>query len=64
MFGPLQKSVEQKQLEDANFLYVYVYVYKCIIVYVYTPVEADVPKLSRVHMGCVRPKVNDVSVVY
>jgi len=27
MFGSSQKSVEQKPLEDANFLSVYVYVY-------------------------------------
>jgi len=32
--------------------------------YVYTPAEADVPKLSRVHMGRVRPKINDAAVVY
>ncbi len=32
MFGPSQKSVEQKLLKDANFLSVYVYVYKCMYV--------------------------------
>jgi len=65
MFGSSQKSVEQKPLKDANFLSVYVYVYKlCLYEYVYTPAEADVPKLSPVHMGGVRPKINDVSVVY
>ncbi len=31
---------------------------------VFTPAEADVPKLSWVHMGCVRPKINNVAVVY
>jgi hypothetical protein len=65
MFGSLQKSVEQKPLKDANFPSVYVYVYICIMYgYVYTPVEADVPKLSRIHMGHVRPKINDAAVVY
>jgi len=28
------------------------------------PEEADVPKLSRVHMGHARPKINDAAVVY
>ncbi len=57
MFGSSQKSVEQKMLKDANFLSVYVYVYTlCLYGYVYTPVEAEVPKLSPVHMGHVRPK--------
>jgi len=28
------------------------------------PEEADVPKLSRVHMGHVRPKINDAAVIY
>jgi len=32
--------------------------------YVYTVEEADVPKLSRVHMSRVRPKINDAAVVY
>jgi len=27
-------------------------------------VEADVPKLSRVHMGIVRLKINDAAVVF
>jgi len=27
-------------------------------------VEADVPKQSQVHIGCVRPKTNDAAVVY
>lgn len=39
-------------------------IYVCMYEYVYTPVEADVPKLSRVHMGRVRPKINDAAVVY
>ncbi len=62
MFVSFQKSVEQKPLKDANFISIYVYV--CLYGYVYTPAEADVPKLSRVHMGHVRPKVNDTAVVY
>ncbi len=58
MFGSSEKSVEQKPLKDVNFLSVYVYVYKlCLYGYVCTPVEADVPKLRWVHMGCVRPKI-------
>jgi len=32
--------------------------------YVYTQEEAEVPKPSRVQMGHVRPKINDVAVVY
>jgi hypothetical protein len=32
--------------------------------YVYMIEEADVPKPSRVHMGRVRPKINDAAVVY
>jgi len=32
MFGSSQKFVEQKPLEDANFLSVYDYVYKCMFV--------------------------------
>jgi len=32
--------------------------------YVYMPEETDVPKQSRVHMGCVRLKINDAAVVY
>jgi len=65
MFGSSQKSVEQKPLKDANILSVNVYVYKCMLGgYVYTPAEADVPKLSRVHIGHVRPKINDAAVVY
>jgi len=62
MFGSSQKSVEQKPLKDANFPSVYVYVYKCM--YVYKRVEADVPKLHGVLIGCVRPKINDATVVY
>ncbi len=67
MFGSSQKSVEQKRLNDANFLsvYAYVYVYKlCLYEYVYTPVEADVPKLSQIHMGHARQKINNAAVVY
>jgi len=63
MFGSLQKSVEQKPLKDfhlSKFMYKY---YVCIDMF-YTPVEADVPKLSQVHMGHVRPKINDAGVVY
>jgi len=29
---------------------------------VYMPEEADVPKLSRVHMGRVKPKINNKAV--
>ncbi len=37
MFGSSKKSVEQKPLNDANFLSVYVYVYKlCFYEYVHT----------------------------
>jgi len=32
--------------------------------YVYKLEEADVPKPRRVHMGCVRPKINNGAVVY
>ncbi len=42
-------------------MYIHVYVGTS---YVYTMEEADVPKPSRVHMGHVRPKLNDVVVVY
>jgi len=45
-------------------LSMFMYIYVCMYGYVYTPVEADVPKLSRVHMGRVRPKINDAAVVY
>jgi len=62
MIGSSQKSIEWKLLKDANFLSVYVYVYKCM--YVYKLAEADVPKLSLVHIGRVRPKINDAAVVY
>ncbi len=31
--------------------------------FVYTQEEADVPKMSRVHMGFVRPKINNAAVV-
>ncbi len=31
---------------------------------VYTPGIADVQKPGRVHMGCLRPKINDAAVVY
>jgi hypothetical protein len=34
MFGSSQKSIEQKPLKDANFLFVYVYVYKCMFVWI------------------------------
>jgi len=65
MFGSSQKSVKRKLLKDANFPSVYVYVYNvCMYRYVYKQVEADVPKLCRVHIGCLRPKINDASVVY
>jgi hypothetical protein len=40
------------------------YINVCLYEYVYTPAEADVPKLSHVHMGHVRPKINDAAVVY
>jgi len=64
MFGSSQKSVEQKLLKDANFLSVYVYVYKRMFVWICLhAIEADVPKMSRVHMGRVRPKMNDAAVV-
>jgi len=46
-------------------LYVQVYVYLCVCKsYVYPPEEVDVPKPSRVHMGSVRPKMNNVAVAY
>jgi len=35
MLGSSQKSVEQNQLKDANFLSVYVYVYKCMFVWIW-----------------------------
>jgi len=61
MFGSWQKSVKQKPLKDANFcLSMFMYINVCIW-YVYTPAEADVPKLS---CGCVRPKIKDAAVVY
>ena len=44
-----------------NFcLSMFMYICACIW-YVYKPAEADVPKLSQVHMGFVRPKINDVA---
>jgi len=65
MFGSSQKSIEQKPLKDGNFLSVFVYVYKlCLYAYVYTPAEADVPKLSQVHMDHVRPQINNEAVAY
>ncbi len=67
MFGSSQNICYRKPLKDANFLSVYVCVCMCVCVpiwYVYKPVEADVPKLSRVDMGCVRPKINNAAVVY
>jgi hypothetical protein len=62
MFGSSQKSIEQKPLK--NCLSRFMYINVCLYGYVYTPVEADVPKLSRVHMGYVRPKINNAAVVY
>ena len=56
MFASSQKSIEQKPLKDANFLSVYVYVYKCML--------TRQRKQSRVHIGRVRPKINDAAVVY
>ncbi len=65
MFGSSYKSVMQKLLKDANFLAVHVYVYRCVCIwYVYKPAEADVSKLSLVHMGFVRPKINNAANVY
>jgi len=45
---------------------VQLYVYNMYVchMYVYTQEEAEVPKPSRVQMGHVRPKINDVAVVY
>jgi len=40
------------------------YINVCMYWYVYNPVEADVPKLQWVHIGCVRLKINDAAVVY
>ncbi len=34
MFGPSQKSGEQKPFRDANFLSFYVYVHKCMFVWI------------------------------
>ncbi len=62
MFGSSQKSFESKPLKDANFTSVYVYVR--VYWYVYKRVEADKPKLCRIHIGGVRPKINDAAVVY
>jgi hypothetical protein len=61
MLGSWQ-SVKQKTLKDAN-LSLYAYVYKCMYV-LYESAKADVPKLSWVHIGCVRPKINNAAVVY
>ncbi len=50
-----------------KIIYKVVSEFDCICVcmtYVYVPEEADVPKQSRVHMGCVRPKINNAAVVY
>ncbi len=46
------------------FLSMFMYLYVCLYGYVYTPAEADVPKLSGVHKGRVRPQINDEAVVY
>ncbi len=46
------------------FLSMFMYINVCLYEYVYTPAEADVPKLSQVHMGRVRPKINNAAVVY
>jgi len=41
------------------------HIYICVCIwYVYKPAKTYVPKLSQVHMGGVRPKINDVAVVY
>lgn len=37
---------------------------RMLMSYVYMQEEADVPKPSRVYIGCERPKINDVVVVY
>jgi hypothetical protein len=42
----------------------FTYVYKCMYVYKLAEAESDVPKLSLVHIGRVRPKINDAAVVY
>ncbi len=66
MFGssqkcPLQKTVKRCQLSVCLCLCIYM----CVCIgYVYKPVEADVPKLSRVHIGHKIPKINDATVVY
>ncbi len=36
----------------------------CMYWYAYKRAEADVPKLRWVHIGGVRPKINDAAVVY
>ena len=50
----------RKPLKEASIVSVYVHVY---MPYVYMPAEADVPKLSRVHIGHERPKIYKLTVV-
>jgi len=65
MFGSSQKSVEQKWLKDATFHWsMFMYINVCMYWYAYKRVEADVPKLRGVHIGCVTLKINDAAVVY
>jgi len=65
MFGLLQNSHYRKPLKYANSLSVQLYVYICVCMScVNKPEEAYVQKLSKVHMGCSRPKINDAAVVY
>jgi hypothetical protein len=65
-FDSSQNIWLRKPLKDANSLPVYVYVYIVCVCkwYVYKPAEVDVPKLSQDHMGSVRPKINDLEIVY
>jgi len=46
------------------YLSMFMYVIVCMYWYVYKREEADAPKLRQVHIGCVRPKINNVAVVY
>ncbi len=64
MFDSYQTSVIQKLLKDANFLSMYLYIITMYVTCVKTPGKADVQKPCQVHMGCARPKINDVAVVY
>ena len=64
MFGQCTKTVKQKPLKDANFLFVYVYVHKCVFHVFIRWWRQMCQNQAEFHMGCCRPKINDAAVVY